>query len=62
MPTAPSAPLLEGQELVGHHGSPPPSYDQAMGQGQFIPPVVQPAVAPYLQQNSKLAFEFVYVN
>jgi len=53
MPTAPSAPLLEDQELVGHHGPPPPSYEQAMGQGQFIPPVVQPAVELYPHQNSK---------
>jgi hypothetical protein len=61
MPTAPSAPLMEDQELVGHRRSPPPSYDQAMGQGQVIPPVVQPAVAPYPQPNSKLAFKFTYV-
>jgi hypothetical protein len=53
MPTAPSAPLVEDQELVGHHGPPPPSYEQAMGQGHIIPPVVQPAVAPYPHQNSK---------
>jgi len=53
MPTAPSAPLVEGQELVGHHGPPPPSYDQTMGQGQFIPPAVQPAVPLYPHQNSK---------
>jgi hypothetical protein len=53
MPTAPSAPLYENQELVGHHGPPPPSYEQAVGQGQIIPPVVQPAVAPYPHQNSK---------
>jgi len=51
MPTAPSAPLVEGQELVGHHGPPPPSYDQTMGQGQFIPPAVQPAVPLYPHQN-----------
>lgn len=51
MPTAPSAPLVEDQELVGHHGPPPPTYEQAMGQGGFIPPVVQPAIAPYPQQN-----------
>jgi hypothetical protein len=57
MPTAPSAPLLEDQELVGHHGPPPPSYDQAMGQGQIIPP----AAALYPQQNSKQAFKFMYV-
>jgi len=53
MPTASSAPVLEDQELVGHHGTPPPSYEQAMGQGQFIPPVLQPAVALYPHQNSK---------
>jgi hypothetical protein len=53
MPTAPSAPLMEDQELVGHHGPPPPSYEQAMGQGQIIPPVVQPAVDLYPHQNSK---------
>lgn len=62
MPTAPSAPLVEDQELVGHHGPPPPSYEQAMGQGGFIPPNAQPAVALYPQQNSKCAFKFMYVN
>jgi hypothetical protein len=51
MPTAPSAPLVEGQELVGHHGPPPPTYEQAVGLGGIIPPVAQPAVAPYPQQN-----------
>jgi hypothetical protein len=53
MPTAPSAPLVEDEELVGHHGSPPPSYEQAMGQGQIIPPAIQPAFPPYPHQNSK---------
>ena len=54
MPTAPSAPLVEDQELVGHYGPPPPpTYEQAMGQGQIIPPVVQPAVPLYPHQNSK---------
>lgn len=51
MPTAPSAPLVEDQELVGHHGPPPPSYEQAMGQGGIVPPVAQPAVALYPQPN-----------
>jgi hypothetical protein len=51
MATAPSPAMVEGQELVGHHGPPPPpSYEQTTGQG---PPVVQPVVAPYPHQNSK---------
>jgi len=52
MPTAPSSSMVD-QELVGHHGPPPPSYDQSMGKGQGIPPVVQPAAPLYPHQNSK---------
>ena len=53
MATAPSATLVEDQVLVGQHGPPPPSYEYAIRQGQVIPPVVHPAVAPYPHQNSK---------
>jgi len=47
MPTAPPyAPGVEDHELVGHHGPPPPNYEETMGQGQ-------PAGAPYPHQNIK---------
>jgi len=47
MPTPPPYGLrVEDHELAGHHGPPPPKYDQKMGQGQ-------PVGAPYPQQNSK---------
>ncbi|PSN39457.1 hypothetical protein C0J52_17703 [Blattella germanica] len=56
MPTAPSAPMMDDQQLVGHHGPPPPSYDQAMGhQPAYMP---QPGMAPYPQQNCECHFEF----
>lgn len=54
IPTAPSAPLVDEQHLVGHP-PPPPSYDQAMGHGAFVPPPSHPAVAPYPQQNYRNA-------
>ncbi|XP_069686283.1 lipopolysaccharide-induced tumor necrosis factor-alpha factor homolog [Periplaneta americana] len=52
MPTAPSAPLVEDQHLVGHHPPPPPSYEQAMGHPGFVPPPAQPQMAPYPTQHS----------
>jgi hypothetical protein len=55
MPTAPSIPLFEEQQPMGHHGPPPPpSYDQAVGHVGFIPPAAQTAMAPP-QQNCKWA-------
>ena len=55
VPTAPSAPSLEDQQFVGHHGLPPPSYDQAMGQQPgYIP--IQQGIPPYPQANCKYCF------
>jgi hypothetical protein len=59
MPTAPSAPLVEEQDLVGHHMPPPPSYDQAMGNAGFVPPIAQPAMAPAVYQNCKWEVELM---
>jgi hypothetical protein len=53
MSTAPSAQLKKDQDPGFHHGPPPPSYDEAMGQGLGIPYAAQPGFAPYPQQNSK---------
>jgi hypothetical protein len=61
MATAPSAEYMKDPEPVGFHGPPPPMYDQAMEQGQFTPPLAQPAVAPFLQSNGKYSFKCKYV-
>jgi hypothetical protein len=54
MPTAPSAPVLEEQQLLGQHmPPPPPSYDQAMRHGGFVLPPSQAAMAPNPQPNCK---------
>jgi hypothetical protein len=58
MPTAPSAPFVEEQHLVGHP-PPPPSYEQAVGYVGFVPPPAQPAMAPFPQQNCKYASELM---
>jgi hypothetical protein len=52
MSKEPSAQFMKDQEPGDYHGSPPPSYDEAMGQGQGTPYAAQPGFAPYPQQNS----------